>query len=35
MDFAVNLLHNGDDCEKAELGCFSLFPALYVHRTII
>lgn len=31
----MNLLHDGEDCEKAESGHFSPFPALGVHRTVI
>lgn len=35
MGFAVNLLRDGDDCEKAEAGRSSPFPASGVHRTVI
>ena len=35
MGFAVNLLHGGGDCEKAESGRSSPLPAVGVHRSVI
>lgn len=31
----MNLLHDGEDCEKAELGHSSPFPVLGAYKTII